>query len=91
MRKTTHICDRCDEQRDPNEAPGWLRTCSFVVKGLVTNVATAWVEADWCIDCIREVGLMAPPAHEKKAPKPKQTLEALVRQLVRDEMEWHER
>ena len=85
MKKTILTCDRCRKEVDHLENVGaGRRDHSYV-----TNIERVWqVPAEWCIPCCIEVGFAKEdPEIPAKPIVPFPTLEEIIREMVREEIQ----
>jgi hypothetical protein len=91
--KTTYICDRCGKAQPPrietSQAPLYRLTllCEAIDEARSHyRYIPSEQEAEWCVDCLTELKVKRPLLHGGGAEQPP-TLEQIVRDIVRSEME----
>ena len=88
--KTTYICDHCGHEQDNNKQ---MWNVSFLVQAserFSRDYQTPKVMELWCRVCTEKFGLLPyedTPKEKRKNPSPKPSLEDLIRELIRKEMQ----
>lgn len=90
MRKTILTCDRCKKEVDAlNDVGAGLRQINYSFASSA-SVISGQYRADWCRDCCIEVGFIRPNTcgkEEVKVVDPLPTLEDLIREIIREEID----
>ena len=89
MRQVILTCDRCKKVVDKLEEVGAGKrsvSSSYHGGGTTCNVYQLW--AEWCIDCCVEMHIIEPNKNSEAKPvQPPPTLEDIVREIVREEIQ----
>jgi hypothetical protein len=84
-KETTYTCDRCKKSSiHPSDLHlEQVQIVSYWAKPSYSPLH----RADWCLGCRNEVGIIALPQKEGEAPITPATLEELVREIIREEID----
>ena len=90
---TTYTCDKCGHSQERPGSPKqlWDVGIGIEVVGSSRSYSTSpplFHAKIWCRDCVTKAGLLLPSrTDEEKAPTPPPTLEDMIRELIKEEID----
>ncbi len=89
MKKTILTCDRCKKEVEKLiEVGAGQRFYSSSISGLAGGWKVYQLQVEWCIDCCVEMHICQPTKESTSKPVgPPPTIEDMIREIVREEME----
>lgn len=91
MIETTYICDRCKKPQLPrietSQPPLWRITIRCEPIDSFNKYCPSQQDAQWCNTCVEELKVKRPLIYAGGVTSEPPTLEAVIRDIVRSEME----